>query len=141
VVLFISDRGAKGSALDWPECVEVAGTGFRVEDGAGLIVGEVREGFLMLRLGKEQTRSWVSWEHRQKACLGFGYARDDALGNIGLSACEAFAELLGIKLRYGEYTDAALMTAGSAGEPIAGALGGGSECSIENGEEVCHQLR
>ncbi len=74
MVFFISDGRPEGFALDWAKCVEIAGAGFWVEDGAKLVVGKVLEGFFVLWLGEEQAVGWVSWEIGKEACLGLGYA-------------------------------------------------------------------
>jgi hypothetical protein len=124
VILFIANGRPKGSALNWPERVEIAGSGVGIEDGAGFVVGEVFEGFFLLRLGEEQAGGWVSREVGKEARTRRRSARADAFGYGGVGRCQAFVELLGIELRDGEHADAALMAAGSTGEPITRASRG-----------------
>ncbi len=125
MILLVADRWTEGAALDGAEGVEIAGAGGGVEDGAGLVVGEVGEGVFMVEIGKEETCGWVAGKVGEKACVRIGDTRADALREGWLGEREAFAELVGVQLRDREDTDAALVTARFAGEPFAGPLGSG----------------
>src|SRR5580693_876145 len=95
----------------------------------------------MLWLGKEQAGGWISREFRTKACMRFRGPSADSLGDIGLNHRQPFAQLLRVKLRDGEYADAALVAPGPAGEPVAGALRCRSERGIDDREEVSHSAQ
>jgi hypothetical protein len=73
----------------------------------------------MLRLGKEQAGGWITREFRTEACMRFRGPSADSLGDVGLNHRQAFSQLLRVKLRDCEYTHAALVTPGPAGEPVA----------------------
>ena len=141
-VVFVADGWAEGAALHGTGSVEVAGSGNGIEDGAGFIVGEVVEGSFVVRMGEERAGGGVAGEVAGEACArGFGAATDMCgSGRVGgVEFGERGAEGFGVELRDREDADAALMAAGPAGEPVAGASGGGGECVVEDFEE--HKTR
>ena len=124
-VVFVAEGWAEGTALDGASSVEVAGAGGGIEDGAGLVVGEFVEGGLVVLFGEEDAGDGVAWEVAGEAgACGLG-AGADVCGESKRSGFEAGAEVFGVELRDGEDADAALVAAWLAGEPIAGAGGGG----------------
>ncbi len=135
MAVLIAYGWAKGAALHGASSVEVAGAGGRIEDGAGLVVGEVIEGFFVVGLGEEPAGGGVAGEVWREAVAGGRGAGADAVGDGGFGGGEGFAEGLGVERRDGEDADAALMAAGAAGEPVAGALGRGSKGGVEDREE------
>ncbi len=135
VVVFIAYGWAEGTALDGARGVEVAGAGGGVKDGAGFVVGEVFEELFVMRLGEEQPGDGVAGEVRGEAFAGALGAAADARGYGGVGCGECIAERSGVKLRDGEDADAALVTAGAAGQPGTGALHAGGECGVDDGEE------
>ena len=124
-VVFVAERRAEGAALDGPRSVEVAGSGDGVEDRAGFVVGEVVEGGFVVFFGEEDAGGGVAGEVAREAGAGGLDTGADLGGEIGRSGFEGGAEVFGVELRDGEDADAALVAARLAGEPIAGAGGGG----------------
>jgi hypothetical protein len=110
---------AEGAAEDRAMFVEVAGAVFEVEDGAGLVVGELFEedgGFVIF---VEDAGGAVAGEPRVEMGEGVGYAFVDT-GRFGwvclLEGGEAFAETGCVFVGDGENTNAALGAAGVADE-------------------------
>jgi hypothetical protein len=136
----IADWRTEGSALHGAEGIKVAGAAVGIEDGAGLVVGEVGKGFFMMRLGEEQASYGIAGKVLEEACAGCCSTRADSCRNIFWSHGEAFAQLLCVELRDRENADAALVTARVAGEVIAGALRCRSERGIKNGEQRSHRV-
>jgi hypothetical protein len=107
--------------------VEVAGAGGEVEDGAGLVVGELFEedgGFMVF---VEDTGGEVAGEPGIEAREGVGYACADALGFfwVGLfDGDEAFSKAVRVFVGDGEDADAALGAARVADEVVAAAAVG-----------------
>ena len=85
MIVLVADRRAEGTALDGAEGVEVAGAGRGVEDGAGLVVGEVGEGFFVVRLGEELAGSGVAGEVREEAGARVRGPGADSLCDIGVA--------------------------------------------------------
>jgi len=135
-VIFVVAHGwAEGAALHGARGVEVAGAGGGVEDGAGLVVGEVFEGCFVVGFGEELARSGVAGKTWREAYAGGCGAGADLLCDGGVGGREGFAEGLRVQRRDGEDADATLVAAGAAGQPVAGALGCGGEGGVEDGEE------
>ena len=122
MIVLVANRRAKGSALYGAEHIEIAGSGVGIEHGAGLIVGEVREGLFMLRLREEQAGGCITGEFRTQARTRLRGTGADSLGDLGGRCVQACTKVLRVKLRDGEDADAALLTPGPAGEPVAGAV-------------------
>ena len=141
-VAFFSARGwAEGAAEDRAMLVEVAGAGGWVEDGAGLVVGEVVEGFGCLVVFGEKAGCGISGEVWGEALDGGGDAVADALGAGGVCDCElaeALAETRGVLLGDGEDADAALGAAGAAEEVMASAAVGIGCGGVDDLDEVGH---
>ena len=122
---FVAYGWAEGAALHRAGGVEVAGAGDGVEDGAGLVVGEGVEGGFVVGLGEEEAGGGVAGEVACEAgARGCGAGADAGCGG-GVGLIDGGAKGFGVELRDGEDADAALVTAGLAGEPVAGAGGGG----------------
>jgi hypothetical protein len=134
LVVSIADRRSEGSALHGAEGVDVAGAGVGIEDGAGLVVGEVGEGLFMLRLGEEQAGQRIAGKFIEETRAGFCCTRANSICNVCGSHGQALAQVIRVELRDREDANAALVAPWLAGEPVAGALGGRSECGIEDGE-------
>ena len=121
---------AEGAAEDGAGCVEVAGAGGGVEDGAGLVVGELFEedgGFVVFG---EDAGGEIAGEPGVEAGEGLLDAGVDACGFLGVGVFEggeAFTETGCVFVGDGEDSDAALVAAGAAGEVGAAAGDGGGE--------------
>jgi hypothetical protein len=136
VVARDSHGWTEGAADDGAGFVEVAGAGGGVEDGAGLVVGELfKEGGGLLVFGEDAIGGGIvgvasSGKPRVEAGERGGDAGVDAggSGGVGLGqGGEAFAEAGGVLLRDGEDSDAALGAAGAADKVRTAALRGGGE--------------
>ena len=138
VAVVVAHGRAEGAALHGASGVEVAGTGGGVEDGAGLVVGEVFEGFFVVWFGEERAGGGVAGEVGREALAGGGGAGADAVGDGGVGGGEGGAEGFGVEWRDRKYADAALMAAGATGEPLTGAERGGGEGGVDEGEEFAH---
>ncbi len=119
IVAFGAHGWAEGAAEDGAVFVEVAGAGGEVEDGAGLVVGELFEedgGFVVF---VEDAGGEVAGEPWVEAGEGLGYALRGCAalfrGRL-VRAGEAFAEAGGVFVGDGEDADAALGAAGMADE-------------------------
>ncbi len=140
VAVVVAHGRAEGAALHGAGGVEIAGTGGGVEDGAGLIVGEVFEGFFVVRFGEERTGGGVAGEVGREALARGGGAGADAVADGGVGGGEGGAEGLSVERRDGEDADTALVAAGAAGEPVAGAHGGRGERGVDEGQEFRHSF-
>ncbi len=140
VIVFVADGRAEGSALDGASGVEIASAGDGVEDGAGLVVGEVLEGLFVVGFGEERACGWVAGEVGCEAGAGGGGAGEDAVGESRFGGGEGVAEGFGVEGRDREDADAAEVAAGSAGKPIAGAGGGGGEGGVEDLEKGLQEV-
>ncbi len=138
VAVGVADGRAEGAAGDGAGGVEVAGSGGGVEDGAGLVVGEVVEGVFVVRRGKELAGGGVAGEAGGEVGAGGCGAVEYAGGKGGFGGGQGRAEGFGVERGDGEDADAALVAARVAGQPGAGAGGGGGECGFDLGEEVGH---
>jgi len=130
---------AEGAAEDGAIGVEVAGVGDGVEDGAGLIFGQIFEEGAGLVVFVEDAGAGVAGEVGEEAGEGGGGAGVDAMGagGVGLPEVgEAFSEPGGVCLGDGEDAVAALRAAGATGEVRAGAGGGAGEGAVDDLEEV-----
>jgi hypothetical protein len=113
--------------------VEVAGAGGEVEDGAGLVVGELFEedcGFVVL---VEDARSEVAGEPGVEAGQGILDAGVDVCGFLRVGLFElgkAFSKTSCVFVGYGEDADAALGTAGMADEVRAASTVGVGYCGV-----------
>jgi hypothetical protein len=143
-VVFSGAHGwAEGAAEDGTVFVEVAGALFEVEDGAGLVVGELFEedgGFIVF---VENARGAVAWEPGIEAGQGVRYALVDArcFDWVGLvEGGEAFAEARCILVGNGEDSDAALGAAGFTDEVRAtAAIGVGNSGIYDLDEGLGHR--
>lgn len=118
--------------------VEVAETGGRIESGTGLVVGKVLElfgaGFV------EETGDGIAGKLRGEMRNGRGGAVADGCGTRwigGGERGESVAETGGIELRDGKDSDAALVAAGSAEQPGAGAACSVGYCRIDDLDKLC----
>jgi hypothetical protein len=133
VIAFAAHGWAEGAAEDGAMFVEIAGSSIEVEDGAGLVVGELFEedgGFVVL---VENAGSDVAGEPWIETGEGGGYPGVDACGSLRvglLEGVEAFAEAGGVLVCDGEDSDAALGAAGVADEVRASALVGVGYCGV-----------
>jgi hypothetical protein len=141
-VPFLGAHGrAEGAAEDGAMLVEVAGAGGGVEDGAGLVVGELFEedgGFVVLT---EDAGGEVAGEPGVEAGEGVGYSCVDACGFFWVwffEEWEAFAEAGGVLVGYGEDAYAALRAAGVADEVCAAAAVGIGYGGVYDLNEVGH---
>jgi hypothetical protein len=133
-VIFLGAYGwAEGAAEDGAVLVEVAGAGGEVEDGAGLVVGELFEedcGFVVL---VEDARSEVAGEPGVEAGQGILDAGVDVCGFLRVGLFElgkAFSKTSCVFVGYGEDADAALGTAGMADEVRAASTVGVGYCGV-----------
>jgi hypothetical protein len=130
---------AKGAAEDGAVFIEIAGAVVEVEDGAGLVVGELFEedgGFMIF---VKDAGGAVAWEPGIEAGERVGYALVDARcsGWVGLvEGGEAFAEARCILVGDGEDSDAALGAAGFADEMLAAAAVGVGHSGIYDLDEI-----
>ena len=111
VVAFAAHGWAEGATEDGTVFVEVAGAGGEVEDGAGLVVGELFEedgGFVVF---VEDAGCEVAGEPWVEAGEGVGYSCVDACGSLWVGCFEdgeAFVEAGSVFVGDGEDADAAL---------------------------------
>lgn len=130
---------AEGAAEDGAVQVQIAGSAGRVQDGTGLIVGEILEragGFVILC---EDAASGIAGKAGGEAGDGVGYSVANALGANGIrlrEKVEAGAQAACILMRDGENAMAALGAAGTAGQVRAAADGGGGEGCVDDLNEV-----
>jgi len=141
VAFFGAGGRAEGAAEDGAEQVEVAGAGGGIEDGAGLVVGEVFEGLGGFLVFGENAGHRIAGEVGGEAGEGVVDALADALGT-GWVGCgeevEAFAEAGAVLVGDGEDAVAALDAAGAAGQMRAAAEGGGGQRGVDDLDEVGH---
>ena len=126
-----SKRPAENRAI----LIEIAGAVFKVENGAGFVVGELFEedgGFVVL---VEDAGGTVAREPGVEAGEGVGHSCVDARGFFWIcffKEGEAFAEARGVLVRDGEDSDAALGAAGFADEVGAATERCGCEGSVDD---------
>lgn len=128
---------AEGAAGERAGGVKIAEAGGGVEDGAGLVVGEVVEG--RGARGIEEAGAWVAGEVRGEAGDGCAGARAEGggAGRVGrIQVGESGAEAGRVELGDGKDADAALGASGSAFEVGAGAAGGVSDGGIDDLDEL-----
>ena len=124
VVFFGAHGWAEGATEDGAVLVEIAGAGGWVEDGAGLVVGELFEEDGGLGVFVEDAGGEVAGEPGVEAAQGFGYAGADSCCPLGVclgQGSHAFAEAGCILVGYGEDSDAALGAAGVADQVMPAA--------------------
>jgi hypothetical protein len=133
---------AEGAAEDGAVFVEIAGAGGEVEDGAGLVVGELFEedgAFVVL---VEDAGGAVAREPWVESGEGVGYSFFDAFESLRVDLFErgeAFAETGGVFVGNGKDSDAALGAAGAADEVrAAAAVGVGYGCVYDLDEGLRH---
>jgi hypothetical protein len=114
--------------------IEVAESGGGIENGAGLVVGEVFE----LRV-VDEAGVRVAGKKRSETSGRFTGALADGRGAVGIDGIEggeAFAETGGVQLGDGKDADAALRASGSAEEEGAGAAGGIGNGGVDDVDEL-----
>jgi hypothetical protein len=114
---------------------------FKVEDGAGFVVGELFEEDGSFIVFVENARGAVAWEPGIEAGQGVRYAFVDARcsGWVGLvEGGEAFAEARCILVGNGKDSDAALGAAGFADEVVAASVVGVGYGSVYDLDQVGH---
>lgn len=137
--VFRANRRTERAASHGAMRVEVAGSVFRIERRARLMVGEV----LKLALGAgaftENAGFAIAGKVVSNAVEGLASALANVTGASGIGDAEfskALAEPRYVELADGEDADAALRAAGTTDEPGTGAVGSLGESSIENLNEL-----
>ena len=144
VVLFCAHGWAEGAAENGAVLIEVAGAGGEVEDGAGLVVGELFEedcGFVVL---VEDAGGQVAGEPRVEAGQGILDAGVDACGFLRVGLFElgkAFSKTSCVFVGDGEDANAALGTAGMADEVVAASTVGIGYCGFYDVEIFSPDVR
>lgn len=128
--LFRANRRTKGAASHRAMCVEVTGSGLRIERGTRFVIGEVFEPALCAWSLVEDAGLAIAGEVVGNSLEGFAGSlanpsRASRIGNVEFR--EALAQSGGVELVDGEDADAALRAAGATDEPMSGALCGVGE--------------
>lgn len=117
MAILIAHWRTKGAALHGPCSVELACAGDWIEHGAGFVVCEVFEGVFVLRFGKEDARFRITGEaFRYEAFARCQRSGADTIGDLDGCGCQGLTKSGSIERCDREDADAALMTAGAAGE-------------------------
>ena len=143
-IALLGARGRpEGAAEDGAMAVECAGARGRVEDGAGLVVGEVVEEVRGLGVLVEDAGDGVAREVRRDPIEGGGYTGTQLAGAGGVFASElvqTIAKASGILVGYGEDAVAALGASGMADEMGTSAAVGVGGSGIYDLDEVGRHL-
>ena len=130
-----ADRRAEYPAGQGTGLVKLASSGLRVEDRAGLVVGEVSEPRNRGSVLMQPTRHWISrkiWRQPAHCVLGTrthaGCPFRGALFKIG----EALAKTESVELVDGKRSHAALRTSRPADQPLSATAGGFGESRVDN---------
>ena len=137
--VFRANRRTERAASHGAMRVEVAGSGFRIERRARLMVGEVLKLALAAGAFTENAGFAIAGKVVSNAVEGLACALPNVTGASGVGDAEfsqALAEPRYIELVDGEDADAALRAAGTTDEPGTSALGSLDESGVENLDEL-----